>query len=117
MNANALATWRDIRTFAALESEPRTATVRVIDANDPGSVLADAAPGMVVIGTSLNRLGTVASVITDAAGVPAGITIAYGIRARRRKYLSGEFVDLVDHDRVIVSIDQNRFKSLPDIGE
>lgn len=117
MNANALVPPRKLRTFAGSIADTRTATVRVIDANDPGSVLADVAPGMLVIGASLNRVGTVAGVITDDAGAPVAITVAYGIRARKRKYVPGEFVDLVDDDRVILSLDQNEFKTLRDIGE
>jgi hypothetical protein len=89
----------------------------VIDANDPASVLADVAPGMLVIGASLNRLGTVASVLASDGGRPVALTVAYGIRARRRKYVPGEFVDLVDDDRVVLSIDQNEFKELRDIAE
>jgi hypothetical protein len=117
MNANALVTRSNIRTFAASAAEVRISTVRVIDANDPGSVLADVAPGMQVIGSSLNRLGTVADVLAGEAGAPIAITVAYGIRARRRKYVPGEFVDLVDDDRVVLSIDQNGFKALRDIAE
>jgi hypothetical protein len=117
MNANALVPPMNLRTFAVAASETRTSTVRVIDANDPSSVLADVAPGMLVIGASLNRIGNVASVIAGAAGTPVAMTVAYGIRARKRKYVPGEFVDLVDDDRVVLSIDQNEFKTLRDIGE
>jgi len=117
MNANALVPRSDLRTFAASLAETRTSTVRVIDANDPSSVLADVAPGMQVIGASLNRLGTVASVIAGDADAPVALTVVYGILARRRKYVPGEFVDLVDEDRVVLSIDQNEFKTLRDIGE
>ncbi|HEX7101387.1 MAG TPA: hypothetical protein VF201_01970 [Nitrolancea sp.] len=117
MNASALVTRSNIRTFAAAVPEVRTSTVRVIDANDPGSVLADVAPGMQVIGASLSRLGTVARVIASDAGTPIAVTVAYGIRGRRRKYVPGEFVDLVDDDRVVLSIDQNEFKALQEIAE
>jgi len=117
MNANALVPRRDERTFAASTAEKLTSTVRVIDANDPGSVLADVTPGMQVIGASLGRLGVVATVIVDGKGAPAAITVAYGILARKRKYVPGEFVDLVDGDRVVLSIDQNAFRTLQDIDE
>jgi hypothetical protein len=117
MNASALMTRSNIRTFAAAVQEVRTSTVRVIDANDPGSVLADVAPGMQVIGASLSRLGTVANVRVGERGTPVGITVGYGIRARRRKYVPGEFVDLVHGNRVVLSIDQNAFKDLRDVDE
>lgn len=115
MNANTLVSRTNLRTFAAAAPDTRTSTVRVIDANDPGSVLADVVPGMQVIGSSLNRLGTVARVLVSDSGAPVAITVAYGIRARRRKYVPGEFVDLVDDDRVVLSVDQNEFKELEDI--
>ncbi|HEX3722890.1 MAG TPA: hypothetical protein VHV31_08865 [Nitrolancea sp.] len=93
------------------------ATIRVIDANDPGSVLADVEPGMIVIGSALDRLGTVASVFTADNGVPVAIVVAYGLRGRKQKYVPGEFVDLVDDNRVILSFDHHQFKSLRDIGD
>lgn len=117
MNANTLLQRCDLRTFAVSAPDTHTSTVRVIDANDPASVLADVAPGMQVIGASLNRLGTVASVLAGEAGAPVAITVSYGIRARRRKYVPGEFVDLVDGDRVVLSIDQSEFKELQDVEE
>lgn len=94
-----------------------SATIRVIDANDPGSVLADVEPGMTVIGSSLERLGTVAGVFTTHVGVPVAIAVSYGLRGRKQKYVLGEFVDLVDDDRVILSFDHHQFKSLRDIGD
>jgi hypothetical protein len=117
VNANTLLPWTNLRTIAVSVPERHTSTVRVIDANDPASVLADVAPGMQVIGASLTRLGTVANVCAGETGTPVGITVVYGIRARRRKYVPGEFVDLVHGDRVILSIDQNAFKNLRDIEE
>lgn len=117
MNASTLLPWTNLRTIAVSVPERHISTVRVIDANDPASVLADVAPGMQVIGASLTRLGTVASVVANDAGAPVAITVAYGIRARRRKYVPGEFVDLVHGNRVVLSIDQNAFKDLRDIAE
>jgi len=98
-------------------SSPVVATVRIIDANDPGSVLTDAAPGMTVIGSSLAKLGQVADVISSENGAPVAIAVSYGFLARKRKYVPGEFVDLVDDARVILSIDHNQFKLLREIGE
>jgi hypothetical protein len=117
MNVSALMLRRDVVVLTASEPDKRASTVRVIDANDPGSVLADVAPGMQVIGASLNRLGTVAAVALSDAGAPVAITVAYGILARKRKFVPGEFVDLVDDDRVILSVDHNEFKLLRDVGE
>ena len=98
-------------------SSPVVTTVRIIDANDPGSVLTDAAPGMTVIGSSLAKLGQVADVISSENGAPVAIAVSYGFLARKRKYVPGEFVDLVDDARVILSIDHNQFKLLREIGE
>jgi len=91
--------------------------VRVIDANDPGSVLADVEPGMTVIGSSLAKLGVVAKVFAGETAGPIAIAVSYGILTRKRKYVPGEFVDLVDDSRVVLSIDQHQFKTLRDIGE
>jgi hypothetical protein len=94
-----------------------SATIRVIDANDPGSVLADVALGMTVLGSSLERLGTVARIFTGVTGEPVALAVSYGLRGRKQKYVLGEFVDLVDDERVVLSFDHHQFKSLRDIGE
>jgi len=106
---------------AAQTADPRmpvaVSVVRVIDANDPGSVLADVEVGMTVIGSSFAKLGVVAEILTRDGNAPVGIAVAYGILSRKRKYVPGEYVDLVDGSRVILSIDQTQFKNLCDIGE
>jgi hypothetical protein len=93
------------------------ASVRIIDANDPGSVLADVEAGMTVIGASCAKLGTVTHVYTSAGGEPVALSVAYGLLARKHKYVLGEFVDLVDGDRVVLSIDHTQFRALRDTDE
>jgi len=126
MVANSVVGQRDIGEIGAStarENGPPTnlacvnvvATVRIIDANDPGSVLADIESGMTVIGASCAKLGTVIQVVTGTGGEPIALSVAYGLLSRKRKLVPGEFVDLVDGDRVALSIDLPQFKTLRDI--
>jgi len=87
---------------------------RVIDANDPASVLADAEPGMCAISTDGSKLGNVVEVRIDPEAKTASIVVEYGLLGRRLKRIDGELVDLVDRNRVILSIDQLAFRELPD---
>ncbi len=90
---------------------------RVIDANDPASVLEDAEPGMVVLSESGVKLGVVGDVCAEADGRCNALIVQYGRLTKRQKLVDGKLVDLIDDDVVMLSIDQPTFKSLPDIHD
>ncbi len=110
-------TRRDLvaETRSELESSSmpaRRAEPRVIDANDPASVLSDAEPGMVAVATDGVRVGVVVDVhIVDETDT--WLVVEHGMLNRKRTIVDGNLVDLVDDDVVILSIDQPTFKSLP----
>jgi len=127
MVANSVAGQRDIGPIGASPTRENglstnsagpnvVASFRIIDANDPGSVLADIESGMTVISASCAKLGTVIQVFTGSEGEPIALSVAYGLLSRKRKLVPGEFVDLVDGDRVALSIDLPQFKTLRDIN-
>ncbi len=91
-------------------SEPR-----VIDANDPDSVLQDARPNMAVLGSNGTRLGVVERIGVDDYGRRDSIVVVFGRLAKRRKVVDGGLVDLVDDGVVMLSIDAASFKALPDV--
>ena len=110
-------TRRDLvaETRAELESGELRATraePKVIDANDPASVLSDAEAGMVAVAADGVRVGIVVDVhIVDVADT--WLVVEHGMLNKKRAIVDGGLVDLVDGDVVILSIDQTTFKSLP----
>jgi CBS domain-containing protein len=96
------------------DSRPVRPAPRVIDANDPDSVLEDARRDMGVIANDGTIVGTVQEVLRNALGRRTSVIVQYGRFTKRRKLVDGKLVDLVDDDLVMLSIDPQQFKQLPD---
>ncbi len=94
------------------DTPARKAVPKVIDANDPASVLSEAEPGMVAVTTDGVKVGVVVNVHIGAQA-DTWLVVEHGKLNRRRTIVDGGLVDLVDGDVVILSIDQPSFKSLP----
>ncbi len=112
---------RDLTLQAFDASQPWTAArhearnePRVIDANDPDSVLQDAQRNMAVIASDGIRVGVVERIGVDDYGRRDAVVVVYGRLTKRRKRVEGRLVDLVDDGVVMLSIDAPAFKALPD---
>jgi len=93
----------------------RRSEPRVIDANDPDSVLQDAQPGFSVLASDGMRVGTVDRIGYDRLGRRESIVVVYGRLSKRRKAIDGALVDLVDDGVVMLSIDSAAFKMMRDV--
>ncbi|MGA7672341.1 MAG: hypothetical protein WBW04_18105 [Nitrolancea sp.] len=102
------------RPWSPSPRETRNAP-RVIDANDPDSVLQDARPEMAVLVSNGTRVGFVERINCDDRGRRSSVVVVYGRLAKRRKAVDGTLVDLVDDGLVMLSIDAAAFKALPDV--
>ncbi len=108
-----------LQTFDASQpwTEARRGTrnePRVIDANDPDSVLQDARRDMAVLASDGIRVGLVERIGVDGYGRRDSVVVVYGRLTKRRKMIEGRLVDLVDDGVVMLSIDAPAFKALPD---
>ncbi len=88
---------------------------RIIDANDPDSVLQDAKREMTVFAREGTRVGIVDEIRMNDAGRRASIVVLTGRFNRRRKLVDGRLVDWVGSDRLILSLDPKSFKFLPEV--
>lgn len=86
---------------------------RVIDANDPDSVLQDVERDMDVLSSDGTRVGIVEEIRVNEKGKRTSIVVRSGRLVTRRMMVDGNLVDLVDEDRVLLSIDPRAFKLLP----
>lgn len=100
----------DSGDMPAQKQEPKQEP-KVIDANDPTSVLSEAEPGMVAVTTDGVKVGVVVDVhIGDEEHT--WLLVEHGMLNKKRTIVDGDLVDLVDGDAIILSIDQQTFKGL-----
>lgn len=90
---------------------------RVIDANDPSSVLEDAERDMSVISSDGARVGVVDEIASDGSSRRTALIVEHGRLTKRHKLVDGTLVDLIDDGIVMLSIDQQEFRALPDMQD
>jgi predicted transcriptional regulator len=108
------------RLITKSETSTRSATEEAIggaEADRSDVMRVHLEEGMKVVGARGNKLGTIDQVALNAEGHISHFTVKYGLLGRNSKRLPSDVLSDVSGDTATLSIDQQEFKMLADVGE